>query len=103
MEIKLKVGEWKLSEFVKKAIEEAITDYINTTVAKAVGRLDIDKVARTVVEHLQNRISYDSSRDDGYNDEICKMLDKKVTEMITNIDDEFLKNTIMKRLMQKIE
>ena len=101
MEIKIEISDWKLNEFATKAIEGAITDYINTEVAKVVGELDINVVANTVVDHIKTRIRYGKDND-GYNDEICQLLDKRVAELVANIDDEFLKNTIMERLIKKM-
>lgn len=93
MEIKIEVGDWKVDDIIREELRKAVKDRVDL--------LDVTEVAKMVADAVRQYIRYGNA-EPADNGKIAQMLDKRVAELVAGIDDEFLKNTIMERLVRKM-
>ena len=90
----LKTDGWEFEKIVKEGIRDAIKDRIELLDEKGLA-LEVCQVVADYVKHGINGPLDNNS--------IALTLDKRIGEMIMNIDDDFLRNALTQRLLTKID
>ena len=94
MEIKFIVPEWHIEDIIREEISKAVTERVellcNDDIAQAISATIIRRIAG---------FSISAPDDKGA---IAKILDSKIAEIVKGIEDDFLKNVILERLVSKL-
>ena len=102
MKLSIELTEADFLDNAKEVIiKEALAKCQKDAVKKIVENINIKKLTESVELRIENAI-IDVSVGENYYDRSVQGLDEKIAKVVEGISDEFLKNQIMSRLLQKI-
>lgn len=93
MDFRIQIPDWEIDRIAREEIAKEVKSRVDL--------VSVKDVATAVLIRLEDylRKGTSSIEDSG---PIAQMLDKRIGEMIGNIEDEFLKNALLDRLVRKM-